>query len=728
MNTKCQFAWTCLFVVAGALPQANAQSALSKWLPMSNSSMEPIAGSALDLGGITKRRNVDLKGDVSATIQGEHFSESTLETGKLRFFTATLGIGPNNGGFPDRSTSDRLAKMIKHNGYNAVRVHFVEAMLMSNRKQDFDFDPEQLDRFFYLMNALRQQGMYFFVDMLGSWNGAYGDVRSHRWTRGQYDVTLGSLVPGKDREHWLKLVKALWARKNPYSGLSTLEDPAVAGIVLVNEGGTDFLLRRGPREELLAPFQQWLLKKYGNEAAMQLKIGKSLNQLVLPSVSDRSLLGSEFQRFASDIQQDQVAWMQRELQTLGYRGAVTSFNDWPGYHASVPRTGLSFVDMHQYADHPVNGMVEPGTKLGMGSLLDGRNRFLDKLAWSRIVNQPFTVSEYGQPFWNPNRWEVAPFTAAYGSLQGWSQITHFGNTLSLTRPALGKWRAMMVPFEVGTDPTLRAGETIAAFLFGRGDVSAATSRLIVKLNAKEAAGLPADQFVPWPLAQMQYVLGVGLRLEGAASKPRNDQRTLLEISTTEDSIKTTDVLKRLKTSGAVDIANSSDPNAGRYTSTTGELQIDLKANSMTVSTKGSVGLLGKSGTHVSSSGVSINLVEGAAAVFLSDLGAADISKSKNALMIVSTDSRNTGMTFKDADETILDQIGTFPALLRDATVSIDMAAADNKKDWQLYALSLTGERTMKLPVQKLANGTARARIELRALGANVTPYFEWVAQ
>lgn len=686
-----------------------------EWLVLPNSTLEPFAGSALDISHIAQHRDPSL----NVRVSGEHFSDE--QPSKLRFFTATLTFSPNTLGYPDHASADRLAVMIRRNGYNAVRVHFTEAMLMNGRNKDYDFDPEQLDRFYYLIAALRNQGMYFFVDMLASWNGAYGDVRGHRWTRGQHDVTLGSLVQDEDKAHWLGLVKALWAKKNPYTKLAMLEDPALVGVMLVNEGDTDFLLRNSLDNKMLMPFRDWLLNKYKSDEVLKSKIGLDSKDINLPRVTERTILNAEFQRFTTELQLKQLGWMKQQLAELGYKGPVSSFNTWPSYHNALSRKQLSFVDQHQYADHPKGGMIEPGTGMWTGRLLDGKTRYLDKLAWTRQFGQPFTVSEYGQPFWNKYRWEIAPFTAAYAAFQGWSMIAHFGNVFSLSRPAAGKWRQMMVPFEIGVDPTLQAGEKIAAFLFGRGDVSAGKARLSVKVP-DAAAGYPADRFVSWQLAQMQYVLGVGLNV-GEQSKNESAVKGL-EISTDEDEIGTKAIYARLLENKVIEEDGWTNPSLQRYQSSTKELKIDLKQNYMTVVTKGSVGVMGGAGSKVETPVVSIKVENGEGAFFIHDLGEADLSKSKRALLIMSTDSRNSNMTFLDKDETKLDQVGTFPAKVKDATITLEFKTAVPNDHWKLYALDFTGKRTTELPLKPLVKGGVQAQIKLASLVNKITPYFE----
>ncbi|HEY3301833.1 MAG TPA: hypothetical protein VGJ90_13760 [Methylophilaceae bacterium] len=715
-----------LFFILFILILSGSASASEQWLTIQNSSLEPEVGSALDLSSLTQHRDSNFNKTPSISPQGEHFLLGTKPDKNIKFFTATLAISSNSGGYPDHATANRLAVMIKRNGYNAVRVHFTEAMLMTGRSKDFDFDPEQLDRFFYLMNALREQGLYFFVDMLGSWNGAYGDVKGNRWTRGQYDVTLGSLISDTDKLHWLNLAKVLWNKKNPYSNLTTLGDPALAGVMLVNEGDADYLLRSSQDKKLLPPFKNWLLKKYQTNQSVEDKTGGAFDKLSLPSVSEHSALNREFQLFTTEMQTSQLNWMKQQLSNLGFNGPVTSFNTYPSYHNAVTRSQLSFVDQHQYADHPKDGMVESGTSIGMGRLLDGRNRYLDRLAWNRLYGQPFTVSEYGQPFWNPYRWEVAPFTAAYAGFQDWSMIAHFGSAFSVSRPASGKWRTMMVPFEIGVDPTLQAGEKIAAFLFGRGDVSPAKAKLAVKVNPDLAAGYSSDRFVSWQLAQMQYVLGVGLNVNGSG-KVNADVKSL-QLSSDEDEIATKTIYSKLLAAKVLEDDGWTNPSLQRYQSSTKELKLDLKQNYMTVITKGSVGVMGGAGSKVESPFVSIKVDAGEGAFFACDLGAGDLSQSKRVLLVMSTDSRNSNMTFLDKEETKLDQIGSFPAKIKDASINIEVMQATNLQHWKLYALDFNGRRNMELPMKTLDSGKAQVQIHLAALANKVSPFFELVRE
>lgn len=687
------------------------------WVTLPNGSLEIAAGSALDFGELPLPRFTDGAPRVRAERAG--FVRSDLGAQPLRFFCATLALEVNKGGYPSREEADRLALQLRRAGYNAVRVHMVEAQLMVGRRADFDFDPDQLDRLDYLLAALRKQGMYLLVDMLGSWNGAYGDVRGHRWTRGQHDVVLGSLLPGAEQAHWLELVKRLWARTNRYSGTSVLKDPAVLAVMLVNEGDTDYLLRNEQSALLNKPFRTWQATQQGRSAA-----AASGDATTSPSIRASTPDAASFQQFTVGLQASQVTWMREQLKALGFQGPVTAYNTGLSYHASRARWGLDFVDMHQYADHPMDGMVEPGARIAGGRLLDGKSRYLDRLAWSRQWAQPFTVTEYGQPFWNRWRWEVAPFTAAYARLQGWSLIAHFGDTFNLRRPGSGRWRQMLVPFDVGTDPTLRAGETVAALLFGRGDVAPSAVGVDLKLDPQAAAAMPGDRFVSWYTAQLQYVMGVGLSWQGQPAPAG----AYLPLTVDDDDQRTQGLLQRAKSKGLLPADHPVGGVQGPFVSSTRQLVLDPSQQRMTVVTPASVGVMGGVGQAASGSGVSVQILAGEGAVFLSALDQPDLAKAERMLLVVATEARNSGMRFRDAAETVLEQIGTFPVRLRDAEVQVRVPAARAGKAWALYALDESGQRRQQLAVQALAGGGSEATIRLGAVEGGVSPYFEWVAQ
>ncbi|HEX2011719.1 MAG TPA: hypothetical protein VJN44_12355, partial [Roseateles sp.] len=157
-----------------------------------------------------------------------------------RFLCASMALDGLTGGLPSKEEAPRYVQALRRSAYNLVRLHFVDAFLMSGRKGDFDFDPEQLDRLHFLLAQLKQAGIYWVVDGLTSDNAAYGDVQPNRYAR-RHQAKLDALSTEAGFAHWAELVERLWGRTNPYTGLAPLRDPAMLGMILVNEGSVGFL-------------------------------------------------------------------------------------------------------------------------------------------------------------------------------------------------------------------------------------------------------------------------------------------------------------------------------------------------------------------------------------------------------------------------------------------------------------------------------------------------------
>ena len=102
-----------------------------EWMPLTDGELSVIPGSALDFSKL-----------VEAGPAGKHGWAKVLEDGHIgfeqrsapqRFLMASAVFSKLNGGLPDKAGSERLAQELKRTGYNMVRLHFVDAHLMTGR-------------------------------------------------------------------------------------------------------------------------------------------------------------------------------------------------------------------------------------------------------------------------------------------------------------------------------------------------------------------------------------------------------------------------------------------------------------------------------------------------------------------------------------------------------------------------------------------------------------------
>jgi hypothetical protein len=145
---------------------------------------------------------------------------------------------------------------------------------------------------------------------------------------------------------------------------------------------------------------------------------------------------------------------------LGVRAPLTDINNSYSLESDLARDSMPLVDDHAYFDHPRFGHVptDAGTAEGAGNpLLHGVYYYFD-LPPMRQLGRPFTVSEWGQVFWNPYRYQASLTLPVYGALQGWQMLAQFTNPIRPVVYAGTKASTVAAePFRLFKDPTTRAG-------------------------------------------------------------------------------------------------------------------------------------------------------------------------------------------------------------------------------------------------------------------------------
>src|SRR5690606_30142968 len=101
------------------------------------------------------------------------------------------------------------------------------------------------------------------------------------------------------------------------------------------------------------------------------------------------------------------------------------------------------------------------------------------------------ISEYDHLFWNRYRYEAGLMMSAYAAFQDWDVLCrHAHGPIVLAYGEPYPHKRAMLPYAIALDPVARAGETLAALLFRRGDVS--PSRVTVPFQVRGVEDLSAD--------------------------------------------------------------------------------------------------------------------------------------------------------------------------------------------------------------------------------------------
>ncbi|WP_425287735.1 glycoside hydrolase [Pseudorhizobium banfieldiae] len=691
--------------MAMAIAGPESASASDDWLPVRETNLAIAAGSPLDFSPFLP--NLPINGSGARLIAGEggRMARAEAPAEPLRLHCASLAWSPASGGFPDHATADIYARQLAMRGYNLARLHFVDASLMMGRDRDFDFDPETLDRIHYLMAALKKEGIYWMIDGLTSWSGGYGDIE-HRW-----DPTPGlKLEMHYDEQafsHWRRLVTSLLAGVNPYTGVAPIRDEALALLILANEGGMEFETvvhgRNGKPhypEGLRKPLNEWLQRRYSSDAELQqawgdLQPSESLQSSTIRLPADRyndTARMRDLQAYFVSAEQALLEKMTEVVHRLGYDGLVSSYNNWTTNQTALTRSRLQAVTMNTYHDW-VSGYQSGAKITGESSIGDGA-AYLRMAAAARWLGKPFVMSEYDHLFWNPYRYEAGLAVPSYAALQGWDALCRHGHgpiALRYGEPFAHK-RAML-PYAIALDPVARAGETLAALLFRRQDVSRA--RNTIPFLVEGVSDLTGDMQAAEPdgLTFLALVSSIGLqKSEGL--------RTPYTIGQPRSDGQAENLLRSMKDAGLLASTNRTDPSIGVFESDTRELLFDVAKKTLQVVTPRTEAAAFSSVTAPISLG-SLRIIGaeggGLLAASVTD-GAPSLAQSRRILIIYATDARNTGMRFRDAGNRVIDDFGKLPVLIRKGSVSLSLPQRSGS--WRLLPVGLDG--TVHQPVLQRA--------------------------
>lgn len=704
-----QLVASCLTVWALAAEPACADDS---WPAVRETSLVVKAGSPLDFSAQIPNPPIDDKARIVVTPDG-HLARADAGATPERFLCASLGWSPASGGFPDHTTADRYAEQLRLHGYNIARFHFVDASVMAGRSRDFDFDPDVLDRFRYLMAALKRNGIYWVIDGMSSPRGAFGGF-DDRWDANgtmKLDVKLDDAAFA----HWLRLQRELLGTVNPYTKIAPIQDPALVMIVPVNEDGLEFdsIARERPGQpiypgKLKGPFNVWLRARYGTSEALSaswggLESGQRLEDgtIALPTRrSEQNARMRDLMAFFTDLEVKSARRMEQALRDLGFRGIVAPYNNWPTIQTSLTRAGQEAVAMNTYEDWIRS--YNPGEKI------EGKSSFEDGLAYVRAIaaarwfGKPFLVTEYDHLFWNPYRYEAGLAMPAYAGLQRWDMICRHGHgpiVLNYGEPFPHK--RQMLPYAIALDPVARAGETLSALLFRRGDVKGSAVSVAFSVDPAKGPEISSTAREPDMLTRAALVSALGLKQ--ASTRMPGDGKTVVDVPQPRDSSSFGAMVAAMRAKGVLDPRN----DGTFFISDTGEVTLDTGQLQATVRTAKTEAIaFAHLDEPVTLGSVTVDHASGKGLFAVSALDGRSIAESRRLLVILATDAHNTGMRFSDMRERVIADYGRLPVRIAPETIGVSLPGTGSWRlspvglDGTVYPAIASGQRTL---VTRLSN-------------------------
>ena len=685
------------------------------------------AGSALDVSGWLRKEQCGDRGRLIINREGRFAFEKEPDR-PVRFFTCAMEEP-----FNSHEDIKLYVQELRKNGYNMLRPHFLDSILMQGAKRDLEFNQKNLDNFDFLIAEMKRNGIYLLFDLMTSWNGySPGAI----WQMEDRNLKKNELhFDPAVRENWRKGVEQILCRKNPYTGTRLIDDPILVMAVGFNE--QEFAFRRPFREDLNGPaWRKFLADRYGSiEKYNQAKGTRYAKFEEVPTFPPNNYQDNDVAAFISKVELDTLHWYREQLNEMGYRGWLANYNMLKDQHYNLIRTEADYVAMNSYHDHPVR--YSDGSELmQQRSSIGTAGQVFRDFASTRLAGKPMIITEHGHVYWNRYRYEQAFVIGAYAAFQGFDGITCHASPFSLREGVVTR------SFGLFTDPIGLAAEYLTFFAYVRGDVTEARTSVRIGINAGDVRK-SADARSGLAPAQTRLALMTGFSVEctedGRPQLPARKRELLLDRNgstqvvtessgfsrTVENAGDATADVALLKRSGILPESNRSD-GSHLFESETGELFMDTSRNFLSVNTPRLQGVCAEAGTTAELADFEIREMSrpGNLAVVAID-GMKPIREAERLTVVYATDALASGMECAGPEREVRFKAGGLPTLLRTGVFTVALRNRQAEK-LQLYPLDLAGNRLKKIEPVAVEGDRAVFRVDTARDGVSL--FFEVVAE
>ncbi len=591
---------------------------------------------------------------------------------------------------PDKETADFTAARFAKYGVNAVRMHKFsyprDQMGIGDPNDSTRMDPQGLDRLDYFASRLKEHGVCF------GWSHTYGFrvVPGDRKRLLAYDEIAKNLKGNtyafihfaEDvQDLMIEMVVNLLGHKNPYTGRTYADEPALCFIELQNEDDVFFYTSEQAfnacptyKKRFQERFAAWLKDRYGSQEKLRaawetaLRADETLAEAnIVPQLNPwffgedhlpgqkggarRRLLDTA--AFLHDVQDRFYSRFVKAIRDAGYKGPLNG-SPWqapsmlPHYFNLHSDYKVGYIDRHNYFDG--NGPAMFASMLAR----PGSGYFSSGL--QQVIDRPFGLSEWIHVYPNVYGAEGPAILAAYGmGLQGWDASYEFQSQAARRTFGdvagnfpWGVWEAD-VPTSLGQFPSLarmiyrgdvKEGEVISVRRVSSGDLAEGTFSFSDKVEQHGDVKTFGGSVPPEALAAGRVVV---------------------------------EFTDKSQPSQLPDMSRYLDGKVIR--SATGQLAWDTSGQGFfTVNTPGTKAVVGfAEGKEQTLGDVKVRLDCPFASLFFTALeSGSDLARGKRALITALARQSNTGFTYFAPDNKVLNNGGP-PILLEPVKAAITIA-------------------------------------------------------
>ena len=477
--------------LAACAPAADAApfavEAGDEWIPIDNR-RDILPGSALDFSGMGFQDAPAGKHGWLRNVGG-HFEFEGLPGKPQRFCGVNLSLTAN---YPDHATADALVARLVRLGYNAVRIHhhdgaWAKAMAehelqsgngatCANLPPVFASAgaaaPPPIDRLDYLLARCFEHGIYATTDLFVSRPVKWRDVGVDQ--DGEIDMNVFKMlcaIHEPSYRNWADFADRFMSHVNPYTGRAYKDEPAMPLVSLVNEGGFFIGWNNGGRDDprVADAWRGWMTARRAADPAFAPDLAPDETPRVFWWLDVHPAIA----QWTGELEARMVARMKSHLRSLGCKALLSNDNCGPHYAALQRATAdYDYIDDHFYIDHPRFPETPwnlPSTCTGENPLLGGEHLKPSETAFARMLDKPFTVTEWNFAAPSPLRGMGGLLAGSMAALQDWDGLWRF--QYSYLDSELGD-RGTRGPhyFDLSTDPVAQASERAVLCLFLRGDL------------------------------------------------------------------------------------------------------------------------------------------------------------------------------------------------------------------------------------------------------------------